>query len=38
MFELDRTEKTDAAWFRLDDMPRLAFAGERQALEVLRSR
>ena len=37
-FELDRVEKTDAAWFRLDDMPRLAFAGERQALEALRSR
>ena len=37
-FELDRTEKTDAAWFRLEDMPALAFAGERQALEVLRGR
>ena len=37
-FELDRDEKRDAAWFRLDDMPRLAFAGERQALEALRSR
>jgi mutator protein MutT len=37
-FELDRGEKTDAAWFPLDDMPTLAFAGERQALEVLRSR
>jgi len=37
-FELDRVEKTDAAWFGLDDMPRLAFAGERQALEALRSR
>jgi ADP-ribose pyrophosphatase YjhB (NUDIX family) len=37
-FELDRSEKTDAAWFPLDDMPTLAFAGERQALEVLRSR
>ena len=37
-FELDRHEKTDAAWFRLDDMPALAFAGERQALEVLRNR
>jgi 8-oxo-dGTP diphosphatase len=36
-FELDRKEKSDAAWFRLEDMPRLAFAGERQALEVLRS-
>lgn len=37
-FELDRAEKTDAAWFRLEDMPTLAFAGERQALEVLRGR
>ena len=37
-FALDRAEKTDAAWFRLEDMPRLAFAGERQALEVLRGR
>ncbi len=37
-FELDREEKSDAAWFRLEDMPTLAFAGERQALEVLRSR
>ena len=37
-FELDREEKSDAAWFRLEDMPRLAFEGERQALEMLRSR
>ena len=37
-FELDGDEKTDAAWFRLDEMPRLAFAGERQALEALRLR
>ena len=37
-FELDRGEKTDAAWFRLDEMPRLAFAGEREALATLRAR
>ena len=37
-FELDRVEKSDAAWVRLDEMPALAFAGERQALEALRSR
>jgi len=35
-FELDMAEKSDAAWARLDEMPRLAFAGERQALEALR--
>ena len=37
-FELDRVEKSDAAWVPLDEMPRLAFAGEREALEALRSR
>ena len=37
-FELDRGEKSDAAWFRLEDMPTLAFAGERQALAALRGR
>ena len=37
-FELDRGEKSDAGWFRPEDMPRLAFAGEREALEALRSR
>ena len=37
-FELDRVEKSDAAWVRLDAMPKLAFEGERQALEALRSR
>jgi 8-oxo-dGTP diphosphatase len=37
-FELDRVEKSDAAWVGLDEMPALAFAGERQALEALRSR
>lgn len=37
-FELDRVEKSDAAWMCLDEMPALAFAGERQALETLRSR
>jgi 8-oxo-dGTP diphosphatase len=37
-FELDRVEKSDAAWVALAEMPRLAFAGERQALETLRSR
>jgi mutator protein MutT len=37
-FELDRGEKSDAAWVRLDDMPTLAFAGERQALAALRGR
>ena len=31
-------EKSDAAWKRLDEMPKLAFAGERQALETLRGR
>jgi 8-oxo-dGTP diphosphatase len=35
-FELDRGEKSDAAWVRLEEMPELAFDGERQALEVLR--
>jgi 8-oxo-dGTP diphosphatase len=37
-FELDRVEKSDAAWAPLDEMPKLAFAGERLALEALRSR
>jgi ADP-ribose pyrophosphatase YjhB (NUDIX family) len=37
-FLLDRVEKSDAAWKRLDEMPKLAFAGERQALETLRGR
>lgn len=37
-FELDRVEKSDAAWVPLEEMPKLAFAGERQALEALRSR
>jgi len=37
-FELDRVEKSDAAWVALGEMPELAFAGERQALEALRSR
>lgn len=37
-FELDTDEKSDAAWFRLEDMPRLAFAGERQALAAIRER
>ena len=37
-FELDRVEKSDAAWVPLDEMPRLAFAGEREALEALRAR
>ena len=37
-FELDKGEKSDAAWFRLEDMPRLAFAGERQALAALLER
>lgn len=35
-FELDTDEKSDAAWLPLDDMPTLAFAGERQALAALR--
>ena len=35
-FELDTEEKSDAAWVPLGDMPKLAFAGERQALEALR--
>ncbi|HYH59563.1 MAG TPA: NUDIX hydrolase [Thermoleophilaceae bacterium] len=35
-FQLDREEKSDAAWFGLDEMPRLAFAGEREALAALR--
>jgi 8-oxo-dGTP diphosphatase len=35
-FELDRGEKSDAAWVRLEEMPELAFDGERQALNVLR--
>jgi len=34
-FELDTGEKSDAAWVRLEDMPTLAFAGERQALAAL---
>lgn len=37
-FELNRDEKSDAAWVTLADMPELAFAGERQALNVLRER
>lgn len=37
-FELDEEEKSDAAWFSLTDMPKLAFAGERQALADLRAR
>lgn len=37
-FELDRDEKSDAAWVALADMPELAFAGERQALNELRER
>ena len=37
-FELDTDEKADAAWVALADMPELAFAGERQALEALRGR
>ena len=37
-FELDTDEKSDAAWVALADMPELAFAGERQALAVLRER
>ena len=35
-FQLDEGEKQDAAWVALDDMPELAFAGERQALDSLR--
>jgi 8-oxo-dGTP diphosphatase len=35
-FELDRHEKSDAAWVPLADMPELAFAGEEQALAALR--
>lgn len=34
-FVLDRDEKSDAAWVALDDMPELAFSGERQALASL---
>ena len=37
-FELDQVEKSDAAWVRLDEMPALAFDGERQALAVLLDR
>lgn len=37
-FELDTNEKSDAAWVRLEDMPTLAFAGERQALAALLER
>lgn len=37
-FELNRDEKSDAAWVKLADMPELAFAGEREALDVLRRR
>lgn len=37
-FVLDRDEKSDAMWVSLDDMPELAFAGERQALNELRER
>lgn len=34
-FRLDG-EKSDAAWLPLDELPRLAFAGERSGLAVLR--
>jgi 8-oxo-dGTP diphosphatase len=37
-FALDTGEKSDAAWFPLEDMPTLAFAGERQALRALLER
>jgi len=37
-FELDTDEKSDAAWLALDDMPELAFTGEREALAALRER
>ena len=37
-FELDTVEKTEATWVPLDEMPRLAFSGERQALAALRER
>ena len=37
-FELDHVEKSDAAWVALEEMPTLAFAGERQALDALRAR
>ena len=37
-FELDTGEKADAAWVAPGEMPELAFAGERQALNVLRER
>jgi mutator protein MutT len=37
-FELDTAEKSDAAWVRLEEMPTLAFAGERQALAALVAR
>ena len=37
-FELDLGEKSDATWASLGEMPKLAFAGERQALEALRGR
>ena len=35
-FSLDAGEKLDCAWVALDDMPELAFDGEREALAVLR--
>lgn len=35
-FDLETAEKADSAWVALADMPELAFAGERQALNVLR--
>jgi 8-oxo-dGTP pyrophosphatase MutT (NUDIX family) len=35
-FLLDGHEKRDAAWVALEDMPELAFAGERAALAALR--
>lgn len=37
-FELDTGEKSDAAWVPLAEMPKLAFAGEREALAALRAR
>ena len=35
-FSLDAGEKLDCAWLPLDEMPELAFDGEREALAVLR--
>jgi ADP-ribose pyrophosphatase YjhB (NUDIX family) len=34
-FDLDREESSDSGWFAPDDMPELAFPGERQALAAL---